>query len=235
VPDALWERVQARLTASRTEARAKNNKGGRPARYLLSGLLTCASCRRHYILRNGRDYACSSHSNGRDSFCDQRRTLPKSRLEGRLLEGIKAEYLAPGVLRDLTRRVQAQLRQRKAPDLSKARAELKRAEAQIENVVDTLATVGKSAALVSRLRKLEARKAELSARLAQKAPSPQIVPNVETKVRQVIANLERVPKSPHTDETLTDKARMAIKGLLGSVVITEGVADDGKPTIFADL
>lgn len=71
-------RVQARLTATRAKVHPRN-KGGRPARYLLSGLLTCSSCGGHYILRNGRSYACSSHSNGRDSICAQRRSLNRDR------------------------------------------------------------------------------------------------------------------------------------------------------------
>lgn len=67
VSDATWKNVQERLRAARARAHHRN-KGGRPARYLLSGLMTCGSCGGHYVLRDGRAYACSSTSNGRDSL-----------------------------------------------------------------------------------------------------------------------------------------------------------------------
>ena len=53
----------------------------------------------------------------------------------------RPQYLAPGVLRELTKRLQSKLRDWKRPDRSGVKAELKRVEAHIGNVVDTLATL----------------------------------------------------------------------------------------------
>lgn len=227
VSDDLWNRVQVRLAKSREHARCK---GGRPARYLLSGLLTCASCGGHYVLRNGRAYCCGSHTNGRDSLCEQRRTLKRQQVESSLLDGIKQEYLAPGVIRELSKRVQARLREHKTPDKGRLQRDLRLVERQIDNVVESLSAVGTSEALTAKLRQLEADRASLKAQLAAKPAPPQIVPDVGKHVRKVIQTIESLPENPHRDDALMDKARAALRGLLGDVKVIEEPAG-----VFAEL
>src|SRR5690606_3900168 len=67
VTDELWNAAQARLSASRKGSNGK----GRPARYLLSGVLKCACCGGSYVMANDRNYRCSSQTNGRESVCTQ--------------------------------------------------------------------------------------------------------------------------------------------------------------------
>ncbi len=220
VTDATWEAVQARLMKARAKAHP-NNKGGRPPRYLLSGLMHCADCGCAYILRNGRDYACSSHSNGRAAVCGQRRTLNRSRVESALLEGVKAELSKPKTVRELSKRVRATLRKLKRPDKGALQAELGRVSTQLERVVDTLATVGQSEALTERLRRLEAERASLRAQLAAEAAPPELVPNVEKHIKGLIAGLEGIPKNPHADSALMEKARASVRMFVGDVKIVE--------------
>lgn len=229
VSDALWNRVQARLNEARQRAHP-NNRGGRPARYLLSGLLSCASCGGHYVLRNSRAYCCSSHTNGRDSLCEQRRTLKRETVESKLLEGIKAEFLAPGVIKELSNRVQARLRHIKRPDTAGLKTEMRRINAQIDNVVDSLTAVGRSDALTAKLRQLEADKAAIAAQIVYEPKPPEIVPDVAKRVRELIKSLENIPEHPYRDEPLMDKARIALRGLLGPVTVTE---EDGG--VFAQI
>lgn len=220
VSDEIWERVQARLMKSRHTAHA-NNKGGRPSRYLLSGLMTCASCGGHYVLRNGRSYCCSSHTNGRDSLCSQRRTLKRETVESNMLEGIKREYLAPSVLKELSKQVQAALRQMKRPDTRRLKADISQLNGQITNVVESLTAVGQSDALTVKLRQLERDKAELLMKLSSEKRPPAIVPNVAQIVRERIETLENLPESPYTDANIMDAARVALHGLLGNVTVVE--------------
>jgi hypothetical protein len=49
VSDDLWERAQERLRAARARAATRNMRG-RPAKYLLTGLLKCDSCGSHYVV-----------------------------------------------------------------------------------------------------------------------------------------------------------------------------------------
>lgn len=227
VSDEVWNRVQVRLAKSRENAKLN---GGRPARYLLSGLLTCASCGGHYVLRNGRAYCCGSHTNGRDSMCQQRRTIARRKVESSLLEGIKREFLAPGVIREVSKQLQARLRQGKRPNKARLKRDLKLVERQIENVVDSLSTIGTSKALTAKLRQLEADRATLQAQIAAGPAPVQIVPDVGRHVRSVIETLESLPENPHRDDELMDKARTALRGLLGEVTVIE------EPTgVFAEL
>ena len=194
------------------------------------GCSLCAACGGHYVMRNGRYYQCSSHTNGRHPLCDQRRTLRREIVEGRLLEGVKSEYLAPGVIKDIAKKVQAKLRKVKRPDQRVLKAKLGRLNNQITNVVETLTAVGKSEALTSKLRELEAEKDAIAARIISEPAMPRIVPNVQQTIRAQIKTLERLSANPYADETILERTRAALRGLLGVVTVTEQHGD-----VFADI
>ena len=220
VSDTVWNKVQARLMQSRLNAHA-NNKGGRPPRYLLSGLLTCASCGGSYVLRNGRAYCCSSHTNGRNSLCEQRRTLARVKVEGSLLAGIKKELLSASAIKEMSKRVRSRLRQAKRPDIAGLKRDLKLTEKQIDNVVESLSNIGTSDALTARLRQLEHDKAAIISRLATDAEPVQMVPDVGKRMRQIVKTIENLPMNPQRDDALMDKARAALRGYLGNVTVVE--------------
>lgn len=138
-----------------------------------------------------------------------------------MLDGIKREYLAPRVLKELSRQVQAALRKMKQPDTRSLKADIKRIDAQITNVVETLAAVGQSDALTAKLRQLEQDKAERLVRLASEKRPPAIVPNVTKLVRERIETLESLPESPYADAEVMDQARVALSDLLGEVTVVE--------------
>ncbi len=138
-----------------------------------------------------------------------------------MLEGIKREYLAPNVLKELSRQVQAALRKAKQPDTRSLKEDIKQFDEQITNVVETLTAVGQSDALTTKLRQLEQDKAELLVQLASEKRPPAIVPNVTKLVRARIETLERLPESPYTDAAVMDKARGALRDLLGEVTVVE--------------
>lgn len=221
VSDAVWHRAQARLVQARTAANGTNSRGGRPARYLLSGLLTCASCGGHYVLRNGRAYCCSSHTNGRDSLCSQRRTLTRGKVEAKLLAGIKSEFQAPAFIKDLSKRVRARLRDQKTPNKANLGRDLKLIESQINNVVESLSAIGTSDALTARLRRLELDRAALLAQIAHKPAPVEFVPDVSKHVGRIVNQLEKLPEHPHCDAELMEKARAGLRGLLGEIVVIE--------------
>ena len=54
---------------------------------------------------------------------------------------------------------------------------------------------------------------------------PEMVPDIGERVRDAINCLERLPENPYRDEPLMDRARAALGGLLGPVIIKE--ARDG--------
>lgn len=215
VSDEVWARVQRRLEAAR---RAASVKGGRPNRYLLSGVLRCSSCSGSYTVRNAHNMQCSSHSNGRTSLCSQRRPINRKRAEERLLTGVRAMLLDPAFLRDLQRRVQSRLRDRRRPDRRKQQDELARIEKELGHVVDGVTRLGGSVALLARLRELEASKARVVDAMAADARPVEIVPDVEKLIRERIRTLEKIPSHRLADDGLRETARSAVRGLLGGDV-----------------
>jgi site-specific DNA recombinase len=229
VSEALWRKVQDKLAATRARAHHRN-KGGRPARYLLSGLLKCASCGGNYVLRDGRAYCCSSHTNGRDSVCSQRRTLKRGKVESTLLEGIKAELLAPEAIKEMAKHVRSLVRSAKKPDTKALEAELTLIERQIGDVIDMLTAVGKSDALTARLSELEARKTAIQDRISADPSRLEVVPDIGAKLGALIESLEKIPENPYRDGGLVDRARKGLRSALGPVrVVEEGEA------VYAEL
>ncbi|MEX2123167.1 MAG: hypothetical protein WD795_04700 [Woeseia sp.] len=157
----------------------------------------------------------------RNCLCEQRRTLARGKVEVQLLDGIKREFLAPKVIRELSKRVRARLREVKRPDLAAIKRDLALIETQIVNVADTLASIGGSDALTTRLRQLEAEKAALVLKLTYKPEPVRLVPDIAKHVRSVVKSLEKLPEHPYRDEPLMDKARAALQGLLGNVTVVE--------------
>jgi hypothetical protein len=153
--------------------------------------------------------------------CQQRRVINRRKAEERLLEGIKAALLAPAAIKEMARRVRSRLRQVKQPDKAALKADLQRLDTQIDNIVDTLATVGKSVALAARLQQLETSKAAIVSQIAHEPEPIQVIPNVEKLIRERVRALEQIPRDAMADPALIEKARAAVHGLLGHVVVVE--------------
>lgn len=94
VSDALFDRVKARTRiAGRSDERLKS--GGK-VKYLLSGLLTCASCGAKYVMADRTHYGCSGYWNGR--ACSNATRIRRDVLEGKLLDPTNAEAPIGGLL-----------------------------------------------------------------------------------------------------------------------------------------
>jgi DNA invertase Pin-like site-specific DNA recombinase len=225
VPDELWQRVQARLRAARQRNHAVNLKG-RPARHLLSGLLVCACCGAHYVVRNGKSYTCSSLSNGRDSLCTQRTYLPREETERELLRDITAQLLEPKLVERRTRQIQKANRKPRTNG-----SDLKALDKQIADVVDTLVAVGKSDALTAKLRELEKQRRALLQATAQPA---RIVPGAADQWHELVSKLEHLHQYATPDEMET--ARLILRESVAEVSIVEdekGVYADTRMIVGA--
>ena len=243
VSDDLFTRVQNRLRGARKRAHPKNKRPrGRPTRYLLSGLMKCASCGGNYVVCNRRSYCCSSHTNGRDAICDQKRHLKRSIVEPRLLAGVKDQLLAPEVMDEVGKLVSAKLREMRQAnsetriEAKELRADRKDVDRKIENVTNAIAEVGVSDSLKNQLTKLERQRERLAKRITA-APSltvlPDILPNAADRWRRLATELESLDSA----NPAFPKARSALQELLGAVEITE--TDDGvdalvglKPAVY---
>lgn len=212
ISDDVWHRVQARLNARR----AQQPKGGKPARYMLSGLLKCACCGSSYSMRNDRNYGCAGYVRGLD--CTQGRVLSRRKAETELLAGIKAIVTAPKYIKAMSAAVRARLREREqGADKKLYAAELAKVERDLQNAVDALVSLGKSAAMLARVRELESRKSTLEAQMRMIDKPPQLVPNIERMVLARIEQLEDAARDPAHGE----RVRVAAQELIGSVRVIE--------------
>lgn len=96
----LWDAVKERQGITRrvmeTEDRALRPERARRTRYLLSGLVTCGCCGGAYTLVGGQHYGCASARN--KGTCDNRRMIHRSRLEDRVLGGLRDKLLHPDLI-----------------------------------------------------------------------------------------------------------------------------------------
>lgn len=212
VTDELWSAAQARIAARRPN----QSKGGKPARYMLSGLLKCGCCGSSYAMANTRNYLCGGYRRGLD--CNQGRVLSRAKAETNLLAGIKAKVTEPDYVKAIAATFRAKLRQHEQGDDKRTvTQELARTERELQNAVDALVSLGKSAALLARVRELETRKAALEAQLREIAKPPRLVPNVEKLIVAKIEQLEIASRNP----AFAERARAVAHDLIGSVKVVE--------------
>ncbi|HEX7080214.1 MAG TPA: recombinase family protein [Gammaproteobacteria bacterium] len=233
VTDEQFKAAQERLRLAKLRVAPKGPRRprGRPARYLLSGILKCGSCGSNYIIANGRSFTCSAKTNG--GHCDHKRYIVRERVEREVLSGIKDDLLSPDLLREAGKRIQAKLRERNrnakqsAGEVRGLRLRLKELDGEIARVVDAITQAGMSDALKRKLATLEREQANAKKRLAEhvtrSAKLPDILPQLGEKWRAFVADLQ------HAQGDI-EPARKALKELLGPVIVTE---ENGK--VFATM
>lgn len=94
VSDELFARAQSRLRP--IDGRREMKNGGKP-KYLLSGLLRCATCGARYIGVNGTEYGCSSHRDG--NACSNGVRVKRTRIEEVLVSRLRRDLLAPETIK----------------------------------------------------------------------------------------------------------------------------------------
>ncbi len=217
VSDELWNQVQVRRKVQR---RYHRPQGGRPARYLFTGLLVCKVCGSHYVAKTRNYYGCASNINRGASICPNTRLVRRDVLEERILRAVEERVFSPEAVAYLTRQANAALqrlvRQRATTDgrrqgletnLAQARAELGNVTAAIRQGIITPTTK-------AMLEDAEARVARLETSLAD-------LPDLPTKAVAVIpsviaAHLKDLRGMVVRD---TERARAILRDLLGEITL----------------
>ncbi len=211
VSDTLWGKVEKRLQRARKTTNGENRRG-RPPKYLLSGLLKCASCGSSYTVWNGRSYTCSSQTNGRDIFCEQKKYIFRPMVERKLLGGIKEQLLDPKVVAAMSKEIRKLARTPKRD----VKGEIKKLDEQIKNVVDSLVALGSSLALTTKLRNLEEQKEALS---SQRPVTTDMIAGATEKWCEIASNLENISDYAKPDEVTA--ARRLIREIIGEIEVKE--------------
>lgn len=231
VPTELWDLAQARQRQrSATKGacikdglRRRAPGGGRPPRYLFSGLLRCGICGASFSLADKNFYACSSHIFG--AACSNTLRVRRSLVESRILEGLKADLLDAEVIVEIERRLRHALAAKKPKDNSAKIATLRK---QIDNLTDAIANglLASSVALASKLASAETELARLTSE-QKVVPIGRSVPNVADRYRALVARL---------DEPLgrdVGRARAALTDVVGERITLQ--PDESGTYLWAEL
>lgn len=108
-------------------------------KFLLSGLLTCGCCGRGYTIIAQDRYGCTTRRG--KGTCDNSLTIDRSRIEGRVLGGIKERLLAPDLVADFVRAYAEELaagEHEASQQKVRAEAELADIERRLKGVVSSI-------------------------------------------------------------------------------------------------
>ncbi|WP_259444919.1 recombinase family protein [Neotabrizicola shimadae] len=175
IEDGLWERVKRRqgairddILAARAEApEATGAERGHRARYLFSGLLTCGCCGSGYIMISATRYGCAAARNS--GICTNRKTIARSEVETRVLEGLKHHLLRPDMIATFLAEVREELQKERLAMLqarSGSERRLHEVNRSIAAVVDAIAAGMFHPSMKAKMDTLEDERARLEAELS---------------------------------------------------------------------
>ena len=84
--------------------------GGKPGKYLFTGLLVCDLCGASFTLRNREFDCCASHWHG--AACSNTINVSRKLVQDVILGGIREDLADPEVIAEVERRVRAAVRRR---------------------------------------------------------------------------------------------------------------------------
>ncbi|MBM0108613.1 recombinase family protein [Steroidobacter sp. S1-65] len=133
VSDDLFERVREGM--ERHASNDKRLKSGGKSKFLLSGLLYCATCGANYVMGDGYKYACSSYLHGR--ACSNAVRVRRDKAEAVILGGIHEQLRDPDRVTLMVAEMQkhlTQLLREHAARSHEAPQELKELEARLDRL-----------------------------------------------------------------------------------------------------
>lgn len=209
VPTEVWEAVQARRMAAA-------GKGGaytlRRPKTLLSGLVRCEECGTPMALCNGY-FRCTAH--GTAGTCGNNRGVRADRLEGMVLDGLRAAMDDEELVSEYTRHLRATLArltaetEKQAEAVTRKRAEIDR---KIGNILAAIEDGQASVALSARLAALEAEREALQ--IPKPAPAVPLLSDAPARYRRGLAEIELLLKGEGAESV---RARELVRSLVSRI------------------
>ena len=231
IDDVLWQRVQKRLAQTHKKASPKQKRPrGRPARYLLSGILKCGCCDANFIMCDNLSYRCSSHTNGGQHLCDNHLKVQRTVAEDVLLAEVENRLLQDDVMQPVERRVRESIDEHNRSTGDTGVTDLQRnlqdIDAKLDRVADSIADLGGNQVLYRKLKSLEEDKAALltdlevaQAEVNARIDVAEVLPQLFAEWRVFIRNVRSISTNRHATPEDVMWARRRLHALLGDVVI----------------
>ena len=230
IDDALWQEVrdrQAELSkifaasiVATKEANAKRPHTAHRPSFLLSGLLACGVCQGGYGIVVGDRYGCLNHH--RRGSCENNRTIRRPMIEQRVLSGLTERLVPSEAVAAAVRAYQDELnrlKQERQAQNSFDRQALAKVERAIASVIDAIEAGLYQPSMKARMADLEQQKAEIVTRMETVEPVlPDVNPNIAEIYRRKVACLT----DGHVELETNMEAAMAIRSLIGEVVLNPG-------------
>ncbi|BAU39233.1 resolvase [Acetobacter pasteurianus NBRC 101655] len=230
VDDDLWRAVRARQQAiaakvgpcptNTLEGRARRlHLANRPVS-LLSGLLSCGCCGGKVGMIVNSRFGCLNHH--RRGTCDNNRTIPRERIEARVLSGLRDRLVSSESVAEAVRAFAEERKRLNHDRQAQAGADrkaLEKVERAIAGIMVAIEDGMYQSSMQARMDDLEWQKAKIMERLVQ-APAdvPDLHPNIATQYRQ---NVERFAEALD-DPDGGREAAQAIRSLIGGTMLNPG-------------
>ena len=220
VDDETWKKVRERKDAA---SRAPQSYQRRPT--LFGGLLRCGCCGGSYTTYTTGKLICLNKREGRG--CTNRRTPQRSKVESRVLEGLREQMLSPEATAAFVREYAQAAKEREVQGAASKAPLLRRlgeVDRGINRAVDAIIEGVASEAVKHRLRELEGEKTHIEQRLADLSQEPETVvfhPATAERYAAMVAELEdTLPDATRGDTEAERRLTDAVRGLIDRVVIT---------------
>lgn len=230
VDDDLWQAVRLRQKAieekvgpcptNTLEGRARRlHLANRPVS-LLSGLLSCGCCGGRVGLIVNSRFGCLNHH--RRGTCANNRTIPRQRIEERVLVGLKDRLVSSDSVAEAVRAFAEEVNrlnhERRGQAVADRKA-LEKIERGIQGIIAAIEEGMYQPSMKARMDDLERQKADIMERLAQ-APAdiPDMHPHMDTHYRR---NVERFTEELDDPDGGREAAE-AIRSLIGGIVLNPG-------------
>jgi hypothetical protein len=220
VPQELWEAAKARQ-------RQRSREGPQSAthwrnRRLLSGLLICAKCGGHYVLRGKNTYCCATRQNRGAIVCDCMVTVDAAAAERAVLDELEDIFCGDGFLDRLILRVQQRWKEARAAQaqqqtsLNALRNQLARTEKEIQNLVKAIARGRLVDELTEEMDATEARRDRLRQEITAAAGTdlPAALSVLPATVRRIVSDLPRMLAAGQVEQV-----RSALSRVVGKIEV----------------
>lgn len=195
VPRELWEAVQSRLNAIKSNAGNRTQSGllprGMTSPYLFSGLLKCSECGSNLIIASSggkkRKYVCAGYLNR--GICKNNLYISRDEVEAMLLTNLKNDLLSPEAIAEAVEGFGKQLRSDLASisgEIAAMRSRREKLEGEIRNLTKAIAESGHSKFILDEIAVREREIGAITDRLLSSSAE-----SIEGKISQMRSYVER--------------------------------------------